>query len=310
MTRDVVLAIALIVMSPLPLLAQAPAPPDPIVRENVTQKIADHTYVIPDGNVGLVPNVGIVVGTTATLVIDPGLGRVNGETALREVEKVSRNRVLYIATTHFHAEHTTGYLAFPSSAKYIDARVQEAESEEGLAAQVRTFSGRSAKTAELLSGATRRPADITFDRDYRLDLGGVHVRFVAVGPTHTRGDTVLFVEEDRVLFAGDVVMNNSFVAAGPSSSMTAWLAAFDLVDPWQARVVVPSHGAIGDGGLVAVNRAAMRDIQARARQLKAEGRSADDTATTVQSEMQAKHPQWARINGVGAAARAAYAEAP
>ena len=49
------------------------APADPIVKENVTVKVAPHTYVIPDGNVGLVPNVGIVVGTRATLVIDPGL---------------------------------------------------------------------------------------------------------------------------------------------------------------------------------------------------------------------------------------------
>src|SRR3954466_9979182 len=98
-----------------PLLAAAPLvllsaqQQDPLVRENATVKVADHTYVIPDFNVGLVPNVGIIVGTRATLVVDPGLGRRNGETVLREVAKVSRNTELYIATTHFHAEHTTGY---------------------------------------------------------------------------------------------------------------------------------------------------------------------------------------------------------
>ena len=51
----------------------------------------------------------------------------------------------------------------------------------------------------------------------------------------------------------------------------------------------------------------MQAVQARARELKAQGRSADDTATAVQAEMQAKHPQWPRVNGVAAAARAAYA---
>ena len=54
----------------------------------------------------------------------------------------------------------------------------------------------------------------------------------------------------------------------------------------------------------------MQDIQARSRELKAQGRSADETATMVQTEMQAKHPQWPRANGIAAAARAAYAEAP
>src|SRR6266542_3859659 len=84
--------------------AQRGSTPDPLVRENATVKLAEHTYVIPDFNVGLVPNVGIIVGSRATLVIDPGLGRRNGETVLREVAKVSRNTATFIASTHFHAE--------------------------------------------------------------------------------------------------------------------------------------------------------------------------------------------------------------
>src|SRR5690349_4361240 len=201
--------------------AQRGPAPDPLVKEHATVKLAAHTYAIPDGNVPLVPNVGIVVGSRATLVIDPGLGRRNGETVLREVAKVSTNTELYIASTHFHAEHTTGYVAFPASAKYINAKVQEAEFAEGGLPQIRTFSARSPMTAELLKDATGRKADIPFDRDYLLDLGGIRVRFLVVGPTHTRGDTGLFVEGDGVLFAGDVVMNNSFLAAMPVSSMQA-----------------------------------------------------------------------------------------
>jgi glyoxylase-like metal-dependent hydrolase (beta-lactamase superfamily II) len=105
--------------------AQRGPVPDPLVREGATVKVAAHTYVIPDGNVGLVPNVGIVVGDRATLVIDPGLGRLNGETVLREVAKVSRNAELYVASTHFHAEHTTGNLAFPASARYVNSTIAE-----------------------------------------------------------------------------------------------------------------------------------------------------------------------------------------
>src|SRR5215204_5187490 len=75
--------------------AQRGPAPDPLVRENATVKLADHTYVIPDANVGMVPNVGIVVGSRATLVIDPGLGRRNGDTVLREVAKVSKNADVY-----------------------------------------------------------------------------------------------------------------------------------------------------------------------------------------------------------------------
>jgi glyoxylase-like metal-dependent hydrolase (beta-lactamase superfamily II) len=133
---------------------------------------------------------------------------------------------------------------------------------------------------------------------------------LVVGPTHTRGDTGFFVEGDAVLFAGDVVMNNSFVAANQNSSVKAWLAAFDAFEAMRPRSIVPAHGPVGDGSLIPTLRTVMQTIQTRARELKAQGRSADEAATTVQKELQAKHPTWARVNGVAGAARAAYAEAP
>lgn len=291
------------------LIAQRGPAQDPLVKENATVKLAPHTYVIPDNNVGLVPNVGIVVGSRGTLVIDPGLGRRNGETVLREVGKVSKNSEVFIGTTHFHAEHTTGYVAFPSSAKYINSTVQEAEFEQGGMQMVQMFSGRSPATAEILKDAARRPAAITFERDFTLDLGDIRVRFLLVGPTHTKGDTAFFVEGDNVLFAGDVVMNNSFLAATPVSSMKAWLTAFDTLEALKPQTIVPAHGEVGPGAIIGTNRAVMQAVQARARALKAEGKSADEVATTVQAEFQAQHPNWPRANGLAAAARSAYAEA-
>jgi glyoxylase-like metal-dependent hydrolase (beta-lactamase superfamily II) len=291
------------------VFAQRGPAPDPFVRENATIKLAPHTYVIPDNNVGLVPNVGIVVGSKGTLVIDPGLGRRNGETVLREVAKVRKNSELFIGTTHFHAEHTTGYIAFPPSAKYINSTVQEAEFEQGGMQMVQTFSGRSPATAEILKDAARRPAAITFERNFTLDLGDVRVRFLLVGPTHTKGDTAFFIEGDNVLFAGDVVMNNSFLAATAVSSMKAWLAAFDTLEALKPQTIVPAHGEVGPGTIIATNRAIMQAVQARARALKAEGKSADEVATAVQNEFQAQHPGWPRANGLASAARSAYAEA-
>src|SRR4051812_5471522 len=173
------LAIACLLIAPS-AAAQRGSVPDPLVKQNATIKLAEHTYVIPDGDVPLVPNVGIVVGARATLVIDPGLGRRNGETVLREAGKISRSPEIFIGSTHFHAEHTTGYLAFSASAKYVNSKVQEAEFAEAAAQQIKNFSARSPVTAELLQGATGRKADIVFDRDYVLDLGGVSVRLMVV----------------------------------------------------------------------------------------------------------------------------------
>src|SRR4051794_25696882 len=101
--------------------AQA-ASTDPLIRETAIGKVSDHVHVISDLNVGLVPNVGIVVGTRATLVVDTGLGPRNGETVRRIATGLSRTNELYVVSTHFHPEHALGESAFPDTIKLIRAR--------------------------------------------------------------------------------------------------------------------------------------------------------------------------------------------
>src|SRR4030095_6560672 len=102
MLARLVLACVLLAVAVLPVRGQRGPAPDPLVPEGVTVKLGAHTFAIPDGGTPLVPHGGIVVGSRATLVVDTGLGRRNGEAVLREVAKVSRNEALYIVTTHFH----------------------------------------------------------------------------------------------------------------------------------------------------------------------------------------------------------------
>ena len=288
--------------------AAPPAPP--LIKENATVKVSSHVYAIPDGNVGLVPNVGIVVGTRATMVVDTGLGPRNGEAILREVAKVSKNAELYVATTHYHPEHSLGGTAFPATAKFVRPKMQQQDMEELGKDIQNTFASRSPLHQELLKDVPYPRADILFDREQRIDLGGVHVRLFWRGPMHTRGDTLIVVEEDRVLFSGDVVMNHTFLAAGPTSSIKTWLATLDELDALRPAVVVPSHGGIGDATLIGMDRDYLKAVQARAGELKAQGKSADETAQTITTEIQARFSGWSAPARIGAAARAAYAEAP
>ena len=284
---------------------------DPLVRDTAIGRIAEHVHVISDLNVGLVPNVGIIVGSKATLVVDTGLGPRNGETVRRVAERLSANRELYVVSTHFHPEHALGESAFPDSAKIIRARAQQKDIDEFGLALAKTFASRSPLTAELLKDAQYRKGDIFFDRDYTLDLGGVRVRMLSLGPTHTRGDTIIWVEGDRILFAGDVVMNRTFVAfASPYSSVKAWLEDFDQLETLHPVTVVPSHGPVGDASLIADQRTMMKAIQARAIDLKRQGQSADETAATVQQEFQARFPDWAAPARVAIIAKTAFTEAP
>src|SRR5438105_15405911 len=149
--------------------------PPPMVKEGVTVKIGPHRYVIPDGNVVLVPNVGIVVGSKATLVVDTGMGPRNGAAIMREVAKVSKNAELYLVTTHFHAEHVAGISAFPPQTKYVISRVQQQDLDELGPDLTKRFATSNAAIGELLQNAPVRKADILFDREYKIDLGAVNV---------------------------------------------------------------------------------------------------------------------------------------
>ncbi len=281
--------------------------PDPLVRESATIKVSDHVHVIPDASTPLVPNVGIIVGSRATLVVDTGLGSRNGQAIMREVNKVSRNSELYLVATHFHPEHLLGVGGFPATTKLLMASAQQADIDE-FAYQLReTFSQRSAMTAELLKGAEYRKADMLFERATDLDLGGVRVRLMWVGPTHTRGDTAIFVEEDRVLFTGDVVMKDVFPAiASPHADLTAWLTSLDRLEALQPAILVPSHGELGDASLIGTWRGYFQAVTARTAALKAEGKSADDAATQITTELTAQFPGWRTPNRIAGAVRAAY----
>jgi glyoxylase-like metal-dependent hydrolase (beta-lactamase superfamily II) len=122
-------------------------------------KLSEHVYVIPDFKVGMVPNVGIVVGTKGTLVIDPGLGWRNGEVVLRELQKVSPGGDLYIVNTHFQPEHTTGEVAFPASAKVLRAAAQQQDVDEMGLTWVSNFAARSPEIAALRARAAELKKD-------------------------------------------------------------------------------------------------------------------------------------------------------
>lgn len=308
---------AVSVLAGATLQAQQRTPaPAPLVRPNATEKIAPHTWVIPDFNVPAVPNVGIVVGTRATLVIDPGLGVRNGQTVLREVAKISTNTEMYVVSTHFHPEHASGVAAFPASAKYIVSQAQQQDLDELAQAMARQFAARTPMMGELLKDATFRKADISFDEQYELDLGGVKATLMAVGPTHTRGDTVIWVqdEEDGVIFAGDVIMNQTIVSYGQYSSTGAWmdalveLAQLRPADDAKPAIVVPSHGAVGNANLIAYERGFFQSIEARVRELKEQGRSEPEIFTSVTNEFKGRYSMWANPGRIAAIVANVYQE--
>ncbi|HTS31795.1 MAG TPA: MBL fold metallo-hydrolase [Bryobacteraceae bacterium] len=275
----------------------------PILGED-TVKVSDHVWAI----MGF-PNIGIVVGTNATLVVDTGLGPRNGATIAKVAKKLAPQNKLYLTTTHFHPEHAAGEPGFPAGTILIRDKVQQDEMDQHGEEMIQLFAGRNAQQKELLAGVKLRPPDQTFDKERTLDLGGgVRARLLWFGGAHTKGDELTFVEPDKTLISGDVVQNkvvpNIYGAGGTPAS---WIAVLDQVAKLGALHVLPDHSAIGDGGMVAQEKAFITDLQARALELKRQGVSADDAGKQLTAEFKSRYSDWP-INSVAGFVRSVYAE--
>jgi glyoxylase-like metal-dependent hydrolase (beta-lactamase superfamily II) len=238
------------------------------------------------------------------------MGRRSGEAVMREVAKVSRNKTIYIVNTHFHPEHTTGEVAFPADAKVIRADAQQQDVEEMGIKWIERFRASSAEVAGVLEGVSgfRQPAE-KFDREKLLDLGGISARLLRLGPGHTRGDTVVFIEADKVLFAGDLAMKNLFPAfATPQSRSETWLAALERLDELKPELVIGAHYERSDGTVISDYRKFFHDLRARVEQLKKQGRPAEEIATPLRGEFHTKYPDWDQPLRVHTAALVIYNE--
>src|SRR5262249_28184565 len=302
----IIISVLAVVGTALPLVAQTP--PSPIVRVEGLRQISAHVHIIPDDSIPLVPNVGYVIGDRAALVIDTGLGPRNGSAVYEVAKNLARAKALYLVTTHVHPEHDLGAQAFPETTSLIRSADQVKEIAESGLQLAKVFASRSPTNAELLKDADFRKADITFEHDYDLDLGGVHAKLIAMGPNHTLGDTIIWIGSEQVLFAGDLAMRAQPAFASPHSSLRHWLAVLDRLEELKPIIIVPSHGPTGDGtGFIPSYPTHLTEVRDRTAAQKRAGRSMDQTVETVTAAFGDRAPDKARLAG---AIKAAYAEAP
>jgi glyoxylase-like metal-dependent hydrolase (beta-lactamase superfamily II) len=282
----------------------------PVVAEGATEQIHDRVHVIPDRRVEFVPNIGIVAGDNAVLVIDTAMGAENGGRVLSEARRIAGDRKLFLTTTHFHPEHAFGAQAFERDATYVTNTVQAQELADKGAEYVEMFSGFGPVLAELLAGVELVAPEIMYSgEEARLDLGGKAVQLLYYGPAHTRGDQLVFLPQERILFAGDLV-ENRFLPIFPDEDAigSCWLGLLDRIETLDPAVVVPGHGAVGDLGLVEELRTYLLGVRERVEALHAEGRPLEAIEAAVDEEMRSRYVDWDNEIWIGSAVKSFHAE--
>ncbi len=283
-------------------------PPAPVVSNAPTQ-IADGVHVIPDGGVPLVPNVGIVVGSRAGLVVDPGMGPLNGATVRRHAEELAADRPTFLTITHFHPEHGFGAQAFEDGATIVYNRGQLDELRQKGAGYLEMFRGFGASVAQQLVDVRLVEPHVTYDGAAELLLGGHTAQLRTWGLAHTRADQVVFLEEQRVLFTGDLVENNCFAIfpwfppEDTDVDGDRWIELLEQLEALEPAVVVPGHGEVGDASVITRAREYLQLLRSEARRLAEEGASEEETAAHLDRTMRELHPDWAQPEWIVSGAR-------
>jgi glyoxylase-like metal-dependent hydrolase (beta-lactamase superfamily II) len=271
-------------------------PPPPVVADVPPVEVAEHVYVIPDGRVPLVPNVGIVVGEREALVVDTGMGPKNGRRVLEKARALTQEPFL-LTITHFHPEHGFGAQAF-SDARIVYNRSQKDELDRKGRAYLEMFRGFGEAVAEQLEGVELvHPHDV-YDEHLGLDLGGVPVELRFFGQAHTRGDQVVFLPKQGVLFTGDLVETRLFPIFpwfpphDADVSGSKWIEVLGRLEALQPEVVVPGHGEVGGSELIREVRTYLEDVRERVREVSAGGRTVEEVTETLESKIRAAYSSW------------------
>lgn len=207
-------------------------------HDATTEEIADgvHAYVQPEGG-WCVSNSGIVRGAERSVVVDTAATVERAELLRTEVERIAGSRVTTVVDTHMHGDHTFGNCVFAPEATFVshdNARRGMAEAGLGL-----TRLWPDVKWGDVQVTLPQ----ITFADRLTLHTGDTTVELAHLGPAHTTGDVVAWLPEQKVLFAGDIVMNGAtpFCLMG---SVEGTLRAIRRLADLRPAVVVPGHGPV------------------------------------------------------------------
>jgi len=197
------------------------------------------------------PNSGVIIGDTYILVSDATATPLMAQDLIARIREVSNKPIKYVLLTHYHAVRVLGasaYLAEGATEIIASKGTHDLIVERGaedMQSEMDRFP-RLFRGADSVPGLTW-PTMVIGDGkpgrqgSLRIDLGGIKVDIWHPGAGHTRGDTIAWVEEEKVLFSGDLVEYQAGVYTG-DAHLAEWPVTLEALRALQAEAIVPGRG--------------------------------------------------------------------
>jgi glyoxylase-like metal-dependent hydrolase (beta-lactamase superfamily II) len=202
-------------------------------------KLSEHAYAYTaEGD----PNTGIVIGNDAVLVVDTQATPVMAQDVIRRIRGVTDKPIKYVVLSHYHAVRVLGASAYEpqqiiASRDTFDLIVERGA--QDMKSEIERFP-RLFQAVESVPGLTW--PTLVFERRLTLWLGKLEVEIMQLGRGHTKGDTVVWLPEEKIMFSGDLVEYGATPYTG-DAYLTDWPATLDAIAALKPAKLVPGRGA-------------------------------------------------------------------
>ena len=202
-------------------------------------KLSDHTYAYTaEGD----PNTGIVIGDDAVMVIDTQATPVMAQDVIRRIREVTDKPIKYVVLSHYHAVRVLGASAYQPQHIIASQDTYDLIVERGaqdMQSEIERFP-RLFRAVESVPGLTW--PTLTFKGEMTLWLGKLEVKILQLGRGHTKGDTVVWLPQEKILFSGDLVEFDATPYCG-DAYFKDWPATLANLAALKPNKLVPGRGA-------------------------------------------------------------------
>jgi glyoxylase-like metal-dependent hydrolase (beta-lactamase superfamily II) len=203
-------------------------------------RLSDHAYAYTaEGD----PNTGIVIGDDAVMVIDTQATPLMAADVIRRIREVTDKPIKVVVLSHYHAVRVLGASAYQPEhiiASHDTLDLIRERGEQDKASEIGRFP-RLFRAVESVPPGLTWPT-VAFSGRMTLWLGRLEVQLLQLGRGHTKGDTVVWLPAERILFSGDLVEFDATPYAG-DAYFSDWPATLDAVAALKPAQLVPGRGA-------------------------------------------------------------------
>jgi len=203
-------------------------------------KLSDHAYAYTaEGD----PNTGVIIGDDCVMVIDTQATPTMAQDVIDRIRQVTDKPIKYVLLSHYHAVRVLGASAYApeqiiASQDTYDLIVERGEFDK--ASEIGRFP-RLFRNVESVPAGLTWPT-ITFTGKMTLWMGSLRVELLQLGRGHTKGDTVAWLPDEKILFSGDLVEFDATPYAG-DAYLRDWPQTLDNIAALKPNKLVPGRGA-------------------------------------------------------------------